>query len=71
MKTMNVTVKFDRTFKLTIDDSLTPQQKKDMLYTVAFNYIADLIENNNLGAEDFSYFIEEEQMKIIRKGKTS
>lgn len=61
MKTMNVTVKFDRTFKLTIDDSLTPQQKKDMLYAVAFNSMADLIENNNLGAEDFSYFIDEEE----------
>lgn len=42
MKTMNVTVKFDRTFKLTIDDSLTLQQKKDMLYAIAFNYMADL-----------------------------
>ena len=63
MKTMNVTVKFDRTFKLTIDNSLTPQQKKDMLYAQAFNYMADLIENNNLGAEDFSYYIEEEQEK--------
>lgn len=60
MKTMNVTVKFDRTFKLTIDDSLTLQQKKDMLYAIAFNYMADLIENNNLGAEEFSYFIDEE-----------
>ena len=57
---MNVTVKFDRTFKLTIDDSLTLQQKKDMLYAIAFNYMADLIENNNLGAEEFSYFIDEE-----------
>lgn len=61
MKTMNVTVKFDRTFKLTIDDSLTPQQKKDMLYAQAFNYMADLIKDNNLGAEDFSYFIDEDQ----------
>lgn len=58
MATATVTISYTRDFQIQLDDSLTPEQIQKEGYNNAFNFIAELLEHYNLGADDFTYKIE-------------
>lgn len=58
MATATVTISYTRDFQIQLDDSLTPEQIQKECYNNAFNFMAELLEHYNFGADDFTYKIE-------------